>query len=138
MKMLDLDKIQDKTREEVRKKIDKFEKQWKDFLSTGQVIKLKKGQIVFYEGHFPCGVFILLSGKVAILSQEDQEQDEIMIPLYQTIGIDLMLTGQPYPFTAVCKTDVITLFLSKTILQETLNLVPLTGNPEEAVILKNQ
>lgn len=126
--LLGLNEIQDKAREEARNKIEKFDRQWKDFLSRGQVLNFKKGQVLFYEGHFPCGVFILLTGKVSILDKQGHEHKEISLPLYQTLGIDLLLTAQPYSFTAMCQSDTSALFLSKTILHEILDLSPLAND----------
>lgn len=121
MELPDLSQIQIKSQEETRNKVAKVEKSWMDFLSAGQIIRFKKDQVIFYQGHNPCGVYILLSGSVFLVDQELTCPDPIPLPLYQTIGIDLILCNQPYALTAVCQSDAITLFLSKNILQDAFN-----------------
>lgn len=121
MEFTDLSQIQIKSQEETRNKVAKVEKSWMDFLSAGQIIRFKKDQVVFYQGHNPCGVYILLSGSVFLVDQELNCPNPIPLPLYQTIGIDLILCNQPYALTAVCQSDAVTLFLSKSILHDAFN-----------------
>lgn len=118
MILFDLKKLEKKNRDDVLHKIAKFDSQWKNTLGAGRVLKFKKDQTLFYGGHFPCGVFILLSGKVVLVDEENHKTVQSPMPLYQSIGIDLLMMGKPYPLTAICKTETTALFLSKNVLEK--------------------
>lgn len=101
-----------------RAQIALFLARWQDVLKKSTPIDLKKGQVLFYQGHTPCGVFVLTSGVVALYSEQNgniEAKGELV--RNQPVGIDLIYQDESYPFTGVVEQDVQGFFISKTDLQ---------------------
>ncbi len=95
---------------------------WEELMHSSTPVHLKKGQKLFYEGHAPCGVFVIVAGKVNLFHEENQEKKSIgQLALYQPIGIDLLANEQPYPYTAIAEDDVKVYFISKGDLMDMQN-----------------
>jgi len=92
-----------------------YHKVWRDLLKYSTELNFKDGQDIFYEGHNPYGAFIILSGDVTLTKASDSEK-KLSAPLTVPIGLDLLLTGQTYPFTAVANGPVQARFVSKGLL----------------------
>lgn len=74
----------------------------------------KPGQIIFYEGHIPYGLFILLDGTIEICVDNTSEKLEGCAIL----GINSFLNTRYYPVTAKAITTCKVNFLSKTAFHE--------------------
>lgn len=93
---------------------------WEDLVRRSTHLQLKKGQKLFYEGHVPCGVFVIVSGKVSLFKDGKQGEGPVgQLAANQPIGIDLLANEQPYPFTAIADDDdVEAYFVSKSDLSK--------------------
>ncbi|MFO1519835.1 MAG: cyclic nucleotide-binding domain-containing protein [bacterium] len=104
-----------------------LEKGWKELCQNSQEIDFKKGQVLFYEGHQPYGVFVLQSGELEFSQGGRHCNNEHYWSSHQgkAIGMKTFLKGSPYSCTCVALTDCRTLFITKT------QLMPfLMKNPE--------
>lgn len=84
-----------------------------DKISVPQLFR--KGQTIFYSGHMPYGLFVLISGEIKL--KYDNKQIEI-ISSPSIIGISAFLKKSPYSATASATSESKIYFLSYTILKE--------------------
>jgi CRP-like cAMP-binding protein len=96
--------------------VKEFSATWGNLIEESTVLTFQPEQVIFYENHFPCGVYIVTSGVVELVTQNKDEQ-RLVAPMHSPLGIDFISDGHPYPFTAVAKTNVTTLFVYKSTLQ---------------------
>lgn len=98
---------------------DGFLKLWDALLKQGVHHQYHKGQVLFYKGHTPYGIFIIVSGKVGLFGSEHMDPNEaFQASLQSPIGLDVILSHQCYPFTAVAQSDVKAVFIAKSSLDE--------------------
>lgn len=77
-------------------------------------VHYKKGQVLFYEGHYPCGLFVLQSGeiwfsKISLWGKtEERKSGEKNL-----LGVHHLITNTPHCITAQAKTNVVVLFIPK-------------------------
>lgn len=90
---------------------------WAGFLGSATPMAFKKGQVLFYEGHFPYGVFILTSGSVRLVSRVDPGiRNRGRIVAGEPFGFDFIALEVAYPCTAVADTDAAVLFIPRSTL----------------------
>lgn len=89
-------------------------------ISKGSLIHFKKGQVLFYEGHLPCGFYLLKKGEVSLFhtctngpSKEDSEQDRLL-------GLVHLLSNTPNCFTCRAEDNVQVIFFPKVLVLEFL------------------
>ncbi len=96
-------------------------------LSENKTFNLyKKGQVIFYEGNMPQGIYCIHSGKVKIHKMGDDGKMQIvrLAKKNNIIGYRALLSGENYNATATAIEDTLVCFFPKNIY---LNL--LAGNP---------
>lgn len=89
---------------------------WKEMIKESALVEYKKGQVIFYEGHVPFGVFIFVSGKVSL--QTKSKDAAKAAPLNVPVGVDAFFDKTPYPYTAEAVTDVKAYFLGSSIIRK--------------------
>ena len=96
---------------------------WQALLLQSTAVQLKKGQTLFYKGHMPCGVFVVVAGPVNYFQETGHAENPVgQFSNFQPIGIDLLTSQQPYPFTAIASgDDVRAYFISKNDLMALQN-----------------
>ncbi len=89
---------------------------WKDLLTEGQNLIFHKGQALFYEGHVPCGLFVLLSGHVQFTREGLPTQDTHLEPAPQgtVVGLEPFSLGTHYCCTCTAIEECRVVFISKT------------------------
>ncbi len=93
-------------------------KRWKDIVALGEALTFRAGQVLFYEGHEPYGIFVILSGLVEeVNSGKDCGREFWSSPQGQVLGLSHILNGSPLCCTAVAATDCEVLFIPKTLLE---------------------
>lgn len=75
----------------------------------------KKGQVIFYEGNYPHGLYCIYKGKVKIskLGEEGKEQIVRISGNADTVGYRSLLCNEPYKATATALEDSHVCYLSK-------------------------
>ncbi len=96
---------------------------WGQLIRGGQALTFRKGQVLFYEGHIPYGVFVIESGKVRFQTGNKTCSDDHLKESRQgkVLGLKHFRTEAPFCCTCVCETDCQLIFISKTQLMETLS-----------------
>ncbi len=112
--------------------VAKIEQHWEKLLGEGKSISFKSGQVLFYEGHSPYGVFVLQRGYVRLmkrgstdapdsLGHEVAEDDDHCREKHvhalkhgRVLGVAPFIHDQPYCCTCLAKDDCQAIFISKT------------------------
>lgn len=96
-----------------------MEREWEHLLQTSQKLTFRKDQVLFYEGHNPCGVFVIQSGKVRF-SREGREGHSCHVEHTwrstkgEVLGLHHFLDEAAYCCTCSALKDCRVLFISKT------------------------
>ncbi|MDX1386745.1 MAG: cyclic nucleotide-binding domain-containing protein, partial [bacterium] len=95
-----------------------------NLVPKGLRLTYKKGQILFYEGHIPYGVYLILSGKLSFSTQDTScpEERPLKIDEGDLYGLEALIHNAPFCCTATAKTDCVVIFLPKTSLQQILDV----------------
>ncbi len=86
----------------------------------------KKNQVIYYEGDKGNGLYLLVSGKVKCIKLAEDGR-ELMTGIYSAddyLGINAMLSNEPYADTATTLEDSLLCLIPKEQLEELLNLYP--------------
>jgi hypothetical protein len=71
-------------------------------------LSFKRGQYIFYEGHFPYGVLVPNSGNIKVFYQDQRRRKyQGYLPLKTPFGFDLLMMNSPYPLTGVAESEVV-------------------------------
>lgn len=95
--------------------LHKIQNHWPQLKKQGQVIHYKKGQVLFYEGHLPYGIYVLKSGDLFFSRSEQKCVEEHWSQMVEdrVLGIENVLSQNPYLCTCKAKTDCDVIFISK-------------------------
>lgn len=91
---------------------------WKDTIKGTSVVDFKRGQTLFYEGHYPNGVFVILSGELHFEkgnSCKSAEEHYSKIDQGKVVGLSQILSDTPSCCSCIAVTDCKTIFISKTL-----------------------
>jgi CRP-like cAMP-binding protein len=89
-----------------------------DFKDIGSYHKYRTGQIIFYEGHLPYGIFILTSGEVEI-KYGNSKTERVKSPAF--LGISAFLNNIAYSGTVKADSNCEIYFLSTSVYQNLKN-----------------
>lgn len=94
-----------------------FESLVKEYKLMDQAVHLsfKKGQVLFYKGHRPHGVFLLLGGHVQLSAQFFQEC-QLGREKIKVVALDNLVNEEPYQENCIAQDNVSVCFLSKQTL----------------------
>lgn len=97
---------------------------WKDFLETGVVFTLKKGQVLLYEDHIPSGLFVLLKGDLTFSGGEKQCRGHHLTetPKGMLVFLQQLLSKQAVCCRCVAKTKCLLMYISPVNLSPFINL----------------
>lgn len=75
----------------------------------------KKGQVIFYEGNYPHGVFCISKGKVKVHKLGDEGKDQIvrLAKPGSVLGYRALLSGEKYNASATTLEDAVICFIPK-------------------------
>ncbi len=96
-----------------------FSQRWEKLKSFAVPIEYQKGQVVFYAGHGPFGVFIFNQGQGAF-EKADKKVEEM--ELQKPIGLNCLHENQPYPTTLKISEFAKGIFISKNDLLNVLSV----------------
>lgn len=102
--------------------IQKLESQWSKLKKQAQALHFKKGQILFYEGHLPYGIYLIESGKLVFRKDEKTcfKEHEFRIHKDRVIGLHTLLDNLSNECSCEAETECNLLFVSKTQLSHFL------------------
>ena len=101
--------------------IKDIEENLKKFADKGEKVFLQKGHVLFYEGHAPYGFYILKKGGIRF-SRTNMHGQKIFLPVGEDkiFGLYHLVTNTPYCATAEAKSDLEVLFISKSVILDSL------------------
>lgn len=82
-------------------------------MRDGNPVHYRKGQVVFYEGHHPCGVYFLKKGKVSLNESAAGGDTKIHPTADKLLGLMHLLSDTPYCSTCTAEDEVDTIFIPK-------------------------
>ena len=96
--------------------VSTLERCWGDLLAVGQEMVFSKGQVLFYEGHYPYGLFVLLSGEISFTKNGIQCRDHHLwqSPKGNVIGVESFTDDTPSCCTSTATDDCRVMFLPKS------------------------
>jgi len=86
----------------------------RECVKVGLSGRYAKNQILFYEGHFPYGLYVIHQG-VLRLRRARSRLDPIELGSGSIIGLNLIHNHQPYPGTAQVVDDLMVSFVDRLI-----------------------
>ncbi len=114
-----------KPRESSADLISEIKKRWDELIDKGQMISLKPGQYLFYEKHQAVGAFLLCKGTISLTKQYDPTfHKQISSESQPILGMDFLMTGDVYCYSAIALNDAELCYLPKS---ELLKLLPPTS-----------
>lgn len=81
-------------------------------------IDYKAGQVIFYEGHKPYGIYVLRTGRIRLFKKKNGREEllKIMEPL-QLLGVSEIRKDRVFDYSARAETDVSVSFFSRSFFQ---------------------
>jgi len=87
----------------------------KQLIHDGNPVHYRKGQIIFYEGHHPCGFYFLKKGEVSLKESTVGKKPKLHSTKDKLLGLMHLLSDTPYCSTCTAEDDVDTIFIPKAI-----------------------
>jgi cAMP-binding proteins - catabolite gene activator and regulatory subunit of cAMP-dependent protein kinases len=100
--------------------------QWEALFRAGQPLLFRKGQVFFYQGHHPCGLFVLREGRVDFSGDNCHREKEHQwdSPNGVALGLNPFFDDSPSCCTCTANENCQVIFISKTQLIPFLSIVP--------------
>ncbi|MBI2340694.1 MAG: cyclic nucleotide-binding domain-containing protein [Deltaproteobacteria bacterium] len=87
----------------------------------GNPVHYRKGQVIFYEGHHPCGFYLLRQGKVSLKESRTSGGAKMHPTEDKLLGLMHLLSDTPYCSTCTAEDDVDIVFIPKTTVSRCLD-----------------
>lgn len=86
------------------------------------IISYERDQVIFYKGHRPMGLHIILEGSVAFQGAGPQEPVDTKAPVGPgwILGLHGLMAGQPHPASAIAREECRIAFVDKTAFERAL------------------
>ena len=82
-------------------------------INDGNPVHYRKGQVIFYEGHHPCGFYLLKQGRVSLKESEAGARPKMHPTEDKLLGLVHLLSETPYCSTCMAEDDVDVVFIPK-------------------------
>lgn len=88
-----------------------------DLVQAEEHLEYRAGQVIFYEGHQPYGVYILRKGRVRLFEKFSNGEEKLVriVEPGHAFGDEALLEGGLHPFSAKAETDVHVSFFSRSV-----------------------
>ena len=111
----------------VKHLLEFLEKDWKKISVHSSPVAFKTDQTIFYEGHHPYGLFVILKGRVRFVAGDcpsPHPEHHFRIEQGDVVGLPHVWDDTPACCSCVADTDCEALFISKTLLLQHLKKEP--------------
>lgn len=104
--------------------LSSIQEHWQQLRKESQELNFHKGQVLFYEGHYPYGIFIITDGEVQFTRAGLKSPNKHRLPcsMGEVIGLDTFLQGIPYCCSCTAQEKCHVIFISKTQLLPFLDI----------------
>lgn len=88
--------------------------------------QFKKNQVIYYDGDRGTGIYLVISGKIKTirLAEDGRELMTGIIGCEEYLGVNALLSNEPYTDTATALEDSVVCLIPKDQLEQLLNLYP--------------
>ncbi len=88
--------------------------------------QFKKNQVIYYDGDRGTGLYLVISGKIKTirLAEDGRELMTGIVGSDEYLGVNALLSGEPYTDTATALEDSVVCLIPKDQLEQLLNLYP--------------
>lgn len=83
----------------------------------GTFHNVNKNQVIYYKGHYPYGIFVVVNGEILI---ETSKRSKAIIKSPVILGYNSFIKNSAYPITSVALTNANVFYISKTRFEEDL------------------
>ena len=90
-------------------------------IRDGNAVHYRKGQVIFYEGHHPCGFYLLKEGRVSLKESTAGSRPKMHPTEDKLLGLVHLLSETPYCSACTAEEDVDIIFVPKTIVLQYLD-----------------
>lgn len=102
--------------------ISAIKKHWDELIDRGQILSYQPDQYLFYENHKALGAYLLCKGIIVLSKADDPSfKKTISAESQPIIGMDYLMTGDTYDYSAKAVTSAELCYLPKS---EILKLLP--------------
>ena len=102
--------------------ISTIKKHWDELIDRGQLVSYQPDQYLFYENHRAVGAYLLCKGTIALSKADDSSFEKMISADSQPIiGMDYLMTGDTYDYSARAVTSAELCYLPKS---QILRLLP--------------
>jgi CRP-like cAMP-binding protein len=97
----------------------KLKKYLADLVQVEERLDYKAGQTIFYEGHYPYGVYVLRKGRIRLFTKKENEVEELLkiVEPPQILGEEAFAENKSFGYSAKAETDVSISFFSRASMQ---------------------
>lgn len=93
---------------------DDYSKIWGVLFRRADKFLYREGQFLFYQSHYPTGVYILFEGDVGFYRMINGKRVfQTQMPVGIPLGIDLIQTNSPYEFDAEARSTASGIYLPR-------------------------
>jgi CRP-like cAMP-binding protein len=93
--------------------MESFLNHWTSLLHQACPLHLEAGQHLFYQGHKPTGVYVILQGRVLLFETSDRSSARVL-ENHRPFGIDLLLYDRVFPCEAIVTEAIEGFFIPKS------------------------
>ncbi len=93
--------------------LQKIFTRWDELCAQGERASFHRGQILFYKGHLPAGLFVLYAGSVSFKTSKIKK---VMTQTPSILGLHELVKDAPHSTTCFAKSDVESIFIPKSAL----------------------
>ena len=96
----------------------KVKKYLANLVHAEERINYKSGQVLFYEGHQPYGIYVLRKGRIRLFKKKNGGEELLkIIEPTQILGETEFIEGKPFDYSAKSETDISVSFFSRASMQ---------------------
>lgn len=97
----------------------KFKKYLAGLVEVEERLEYKAGQIIFYEGHYPYGVYVLRKGRIRLFTKRENGAEELLkiVEPPQILGEESFAENKPFGYSAKAETDASISFFNRAFIQ---------------------
>ncbi|MES2265141.1 MAG: response regulator [Bacteroidota bacterium] len=101
-------------------------KELKKIIQDRRSRTFKKNQVIYYDGDKANGIYLVVSGKIKTirLAEDGRELMTGIIGTEEYLGVNALLSNEPYTDTATALEDSVIVLIPKDQLEQLLNLYP--------------
>lgn len=109
--------------------LNAFEKYAAPLMQAEERLDYKAGQVIFYEGHKPYGIYVLRKGRIRLFRKKQGAEKllRIIVPSH-ILGAEEVRETRPFKFGAKAETDVSISFFGASVFKKEAALAELEKN----------